>query len=115
MEPSALHSQIATYKDGDNCLFFLLGLAQAADELRRLVDEPGPAVVPVATRRETPAAAGAGDSEEGLYFLLGLLSFFERFRQAAGPPDVGPSADPSPPQSTGEDFQPPASLRDLLR
>jgi hypothetical protein len=115
MEPSALHSQIATYKDGDNCLYFLLGLAQAADELHQLVDRPEPTVTPPAAHRQTPAVVEAGASAEGLHFLLGLLSFFERFRQAAGPLEVGSSEDLGPAPSAAEESQLPASLRDLLR
>lgn len=115
MEPSALHSQIATYKEGDNCLFFVLGLARATGELRRLADHQRLAGGLETTGQETPAAVAADDSDVALYFLLGLLSFSQRFQQVTRRIEVDPKKTASVARADGERLEPPASLRELLR
>jgi hypothetical protein len=107
METSALHSQISVFIQEDDWMYFVLGMAYAVDQLRRSLESQPE----LATQA---AALLPQESEEVLFFILGLLSFskntlaaLDRFQ--AGSPDPA-SAAPLPAEEA-----PSMVIRQLLR
>lgn len=91
METSVLHSQVAVFEEQDNGLYFVLGLARAAHQLLELVTRETSAPLPSRTGADvTRISAGGQESEETLYFLLGLVSFAGRIEQALDRYEAGP-------------------------
>jgi hypothetical protein len=128
MEPSVLHNQTALYLEQDDCLFFALGLAKAAAEVNRRVEEAASDVVedtalppgePLLVGAVDPSVAvgrGEPNPEEDLtLFLLGLLSFSRRYRRALR--GLGLEPEPAPASVPNVSDPPPVrmQIRDLLR
>jgi hypothetical protein len=91
METSVLHSQVAVFEEQDKGLFFVLGLARAAHELLALVTRETPTPLPDRAGVEvTRISAGGQESEDALYFVLGLVSFAGRVEQALDRYEAGP-------------------------
>lgn len=114
MEPSVLHSQVALFEQEDDGLFFVLGLAHAAIQLRCLLENQDVDVDLCTAVRMDKLQTQADERGNVLFFVLGLFSFSNCYLQALDGFQAG---------SPGKiaDFQLPAnrpswlSIRDLLR
>ena len=112
MEPSALHSQIAQYKEQDKCLYFALGVAHLAAQIKKLVRDQA------ASTEGIPPRSNPGEEALPptalLFFLLGLVSFSDRCLEILESFDAG---QPGPSASAMDSDREPRlrlAIRDLL-
>lgn len=100
LDSSVLHTQVARYETENDCLFFVLGLANLAREyLQELESETTP---PSGHAQDNSSVSGeiAPDDDVLIHFLLGLRFFSLRLLEAAErlapPPHASPPTQPAP-------------------